>query len=174
MAAAILAARAAGLDDEAIAAGLRNFQGSAHRGVELEIGGRFILDDCYNANPTSMVAAADALAGVRGTGRMIAVLGHMAELGERSEALHEETGTRLAAGPLEMLITIGAEAAGLVRGFAGEGKKARPCADIAEAADWLARHSVEGDRILVKGSRSAGLEDLLDRMSAIFGKDQGD
>ena len=174
LAAAILAARSAGLGDEAIAEGLKNFHGSAHRGVLLLIGGRLVLDDCYNANPTSMEAAAQALAGVPGTGRAIAVLGHMAELGAGSEEIHLETGRRLATGPVEILLTVGGSAAGLARGFAQGGKQAHPCLDLAQAADWLARHTSGGDRILIKGSRSAGLEKLLDEMSLRFGKDQGD
>ncbi|MBU8870482.1 MAG: UDP-N-acetylmuramoyl-tripeptide--D-alanyl-D-alanine ligase [Gemmatimonadales bacterium] len=174
LAAAILVARAAGLKDKKIAEGLRNFRGSAHRGVLLDIGGRKILDDCYNANPTSMVAAAEALAGVPGPGRLIAVLGHMGELGSHSREFHVETGRCLAAGPVEVLVTVGEQTESMAEGFKQGGQKAHSCATIAEAADWLADNTKEGDRILVKGSRSAGLEELLNEMSVRFGKGQGD
>jgi UDP-N-acetylmuramoyl-tripeptide--D-alanyl-D-alanine ligase len=172
--AAILAARAAGLDEAAMIDGLRDFQGSAHRGVLIEIGGRRVLDDSYNANPVSMRTAARALFELPGGGSNIAVLGHMAELGEQSESLHRETGKQLAASGVGTLLTVGPLADPLARGFADAGGQAHACADLSDAADWLARNSRAGDRILVKGSRSAGLDRLLVEMSERFGKDQGD
>lgn len=172
--AAILAARAAGASDAQMKAGLEEFRGSAHRGVLLAIGGRRVLDDSYNANPVSMVTAARSLAELPGSGRNIAVLGHMAELGDDSENLHRETGQKLAALALDALLTVGGEAESLARGMTAAGGQAHACADLSEAADWLARNSRPGDRILVKGSRSAGLEHLLPELSARFGKDQGD
>ena len=64
LAAAILAARAAGADDEAIARGLAGFQGSPHRAVLLRIGGRLVLDDAYNANPGSMYEAISTIGNI--------------------------------------------------------------------------------------------------------------
>ncbi len=60
----------------------------------LELGGRVILDDAYNANPRSMVAAARALLALPGAGRAVALLGWMAELGPDSDAIHAQTGPR--------------------------------------------------------------------------------
>ena len=146
--------------------GLAGFRGSDHRGVLLELGGRRILDDCYNANPVSMVAAARALVSLPGTGRAIAALGHMAELGPDSDVLHHRTGVeQLAEAGIGSARGRGAGGRTAGRGLRSAGR-ARPflARTLDEAADWLARHSRGGDRILVKGSRSAGLEKLLDRL----------
>ena len=161
LAAAVLAARALGLSAEQMRRGLAGFRGSAHRSFVLEVGGRIILDDAYNANPASMLAAAGAVARLPETGRALAVLGHMAELGPDSEDLHRQTGRQLAAGRLDVLIAVGAEAALLAEGFAEAGGRAVSCADLAEAAGWLAEYTGPGDRILIKGSRSAGMEELI-------------
>lgn len=174
LAAAILACRALGVPDRELRAGLAAFRGSDHRGVLLEVAGRRILDDCYNANPVSMLAAAGALVSLAGPGRAIAALGHMAELGDDSAALHHETGSRLAEAGLDLLVSVGEQARPLAEGFAARGGQTVSCADTDEAADWLARHTQAGDRILLKGSRSAGLERLLERAQRILDEEPGD
>ncbi len=176
LAAAILAARALGLDDATLRRGLEQFSGSAHRGVLLELTGRLVLDDCYNANPSSMVAAARTLVTLpAGAGsRALAVIGTMAELGERSAELHRRTGAELLEAGLVGIVVVGSTAEPLARGFAAAGGRADTCADADDAADWLARNSVPGDRILVKGSRSAGLEKVIERLQAGFETKPGD
>ena len=71
------------------------------------MGGRTILDDSYNANPRSMVAAAAALVGLAGQGRAVAVLGHMAELGPDSDGIHRETRTSSWPHGLDVLVAVG-------------------------------------------------------------------
>ena len=123
LAAAIVTARAVGLSDTQIKAGLAGFRVSEHRSGVLEIGGCTILDDAYNANPASMAAAAEAVAQLPGSGRVLAVLGHMAELGPDSDDLHRSTGLDLAAGGIDLLVTVGPLAAPLAEGFVrGEGQ----------------------------------------------------
>ncbi|MBE0566658.1 MAG: UDP-N-acetylmuramoyl-tripeptide--D-alanyl-D-alanine ligase, partial [Krumholzibacteria bacterium] len=97
LAAAILAGRALGVGDATLRRGLAGFTGSPHRGVRLDLAGRRVLDDAYNANPRSMVVAARALLALPGPGRAVAVLGWMAELGPDSDAIHRQTGRELAA-----------------------------------------------------------------------------
>ncbi len=168
LAAAILAARAAGAGEAAIAAGLAGFQGSPHRAVLLDLGGRTVLDDAYNANPGSMAAAARALVALPGGGRAIAALGAMAELGDDSHRIHVETGRQVAAAGVGMLVAVGENARGLREGFDAAGGSGHYCASVEEAAALLARIAARGDRLLVKGSRSAGMERLLALLEAAW------
>ncbi len=161
LAAAVLAARACGLTEPQIREGLAGFVGSAHRGVLTKIAGRTVLDDCYNANPVSMLAAGRAVGRLPGSGPVVAVLGAMAELGDDSSAIHEDTGKRLAAGPVDLLIAVGKNARPLGVGFDAGGGVSHYCADLKEAALAAARHTRPGDRLLIKGSRSAAMEDIL-------------
>ena len=168
LAAAILAARALGVDDADLRRGLAGFRGSPHRGVRLEIAGRQVLDDAYNANPRSLVAAAQALLALPGGGRTVAVLGAMAELGPDSAAIHRDCGRELAGLGLDALLAVGAGAADLAAGFDAAGGEAHHCGSHAEAADWLVRRTAAGDRILVKGSRSAAMERVLALLPSRF------
>ncbi|MFO7609395.1 MAG: UDP-N-acetylmuramoyl-tripeptide--D-alanyl-D-alanine ligase [Candidatus Krumholzibacteriia bacterium] len=169
LAAAVLAGRALGVADADLRRGLEGFTGSPHRGVRLQLGGRLVLDDAYNANPRSMAAAVAALLALPGGGRALAVLGGMAELGPRSDAIHHESGRELAALGLDELVAVGDLAAPLAAGFDAAGGRAHHCRSHAEAADLVVRLTAPGDRILVKGSRSAAMEQVLTRLAARFG-----
>ena len=159
--AAILAARALGVDDAVFASALAGFRGSAHRSTLLDMGGRTVLDDCYNANPRSMTAAAKLLVDLPGPGRNLAVLGRMAELGSRSGDLHRQTGRELVETGLDVVVAVGPETADLVDGFASGGGESHYFPTLEAAAEWLADHVAAGERLLVKGSRSAGMEEIL-------------
>jgi UDP-N-acetylmuramoyl-tripeptide--D-alanyl-D-alanine ligase len=127
-----------------------NINFSRFRGERLELGdGIVLVNDCYNANPVSMRAALDHLASLEG-GRRIAVLGEMAELGPDAPAYHREVGEHARGEGVDMLIGVGEPA----RGYDPD----ELVADPAEAAELLAAQLEPGDAILVKGSRSAGLE----------------
>jgi len=176
LAAAILAARALGATTAEIRTGLASFSGSAHRGVVSTVGGRVVLDDCYNANPTSMMAAAQALLGLAGSaapGRTIAVLGHMAELGDAATEIHRQTGRDLAGTGLDVLVAVGEDARPLGVGFDAATGGGHYCATVAEAARWLGAGTRAGDHILIKGSRSAAMEEILPLLAVAFG-DGGD
>ena len=110
--------------------------------------GVLLLNDCYNANPLSMRAALTNLDARAGDRRRVAVLGDMAELGPKASEYHREIG-RLAADLGVEVIGVGP----LARDYGG-----RSVADAAEAADALAEVLRPGDVVLVKGSRSVGLE----------------
>lgn len=174
LAAALLAAEIlVGRELEAAAA-LSHYTGSPHRSRLLDAGGMRLLDDTYNANPESLRTAARAVAELPGEGRVIAVLGAMAELGARSDALHEETGRALRAAGIDLLLAVGAGAMGLVVGFVAAGGQALHCADPVSAAKELVDLARPGDRVLFKGSRSAGmeraLEAFLDRIDPDLGR----
>jgi len=131
---------------------------SSLRGEVLELpGGVTVVNDCYNANPMSMRAALQHLAESPAE-RRLAVLGTMAELGPESDAFHREIGEEATALGVDVLVTVGQEAVVYSEGFDGENYAA---ATPEEAGALLAELAVPGDRVLVKGSRSAGLERLL-------------
>jgi UDP-N-acetylmuramoyl-tripeptide--D-alanyl-D-alanine ligase len=112
-------------------------------------GGGLLLNDCYNANPVSMRAALEHLTERAHGRRRVAVLGEMAELGGGARAYHEEIGTLVRELGIEHVIAVG----GLARAYGGEW-----VADAAGAAERLRAALHPGDVVLVKGSRSVGLE----------------
>jgi UDP-N-acetylmuramoyl-tripeptide--D-alanyl-D-alanine ligase len=131
---------------------------SSLRGDIVELpGGVVVVNDCYNANPMSMRAALDHLAESPAE-RRIAVLGTMAELGEGSAGYHREIGERAAALGIDVLVTVGDAALAYADGFDGE---THPVATPEEAGALLEEVARPGDRVLVKGSRSVGLERVL-------------
>ncbi len=129
------------------------------RGEIVELGGGVtVINDCYNANPMSMRAALEHLAAT-GEGRRIAVLGGMAELGPDAARYHREVGRLAEELAIDVLITVGELALPIGEGFGGE---AYSVADPEEAGALLHEISEPGDRVLVKGSRSVGLERVLE------------
>jgi UDP-N-acetylmuramoyl-tripeptide--D-alanyl-D-alanine ligase len=152
--AAVAAAKALGVQP----AGAVEARFSSLRGEIVELpGGVTVVNDCYNANPMSMRAALEHLAASPAE-RRIAVLGTMAELGPGSAGYHREIGERAAALGLDMLITVGEEALAYLNAFDGEH---HAVATPEEAGALLEQVVLPGDRVLVKGSRSAGLERVL-------------
>ena len=133
-------------------------QFSSLRGEVVELpGGVTVVNDCYNANPMSMRAALEHLSETP-SGRRIAVLGTMAELGEEAPGYHTEIGVLAGRLGIDLLITVGDEALGYAQGFDGE---AHSVATPEEAGALLEELAQPGDRVLVKGSRSVGLERVL-------------
>jgi UDP-N-acetylmuramoyl-tripeptide--D-alanyl-D-alanine ligase len=119
------------------------------REEEHELGnGVLLLNDCYNANPLSMRAALANLAERAGDRRRIAVLGERAELGPRADEFHRDVGRQAAELGVEV-IGVGE----LARAYGG-----RWVATAAEAATLAGELLQPGDVVLVKGSRSVGLE----------------
>jgi UDP-N-acetylmuramoyl-tripeptide--D-alanyl-D-alanine ligase len=152
--ATVAAARALGLP----VGGRLDVRFSSLRGEVVELpGGVTVVNDCYNANPMSMRAALDHLSAAPAE-RRIAVLGTMAELGEDSDAYHQEIGAHAARSGVDVLIPVGAAALAYLEGFEGE---VHPVATPEEAAALLEELGRPGDRVLVKGSRSVGLERVL-------------
>jgi UDP-N-acetylmuramoyl-tripeptide--D-alanyl-D-alanine ligase len=123
--------------------------------------GATVIDDCYNANPGSVRAAIDILANC--PGRRTLVLGAMKELGETSEALHREVGEYARSEGIDQLWGVGPELQVAVDAF-GEG--GRFYADRAAVLPGLAAAFGKTDTVLVKGSRGAAMEQLLQAMLA--------
>jgi UDP-N-acetylmuramoyl-tripeptide--D-alanyl-D-alanine ligase len=151
--AAVAAARALGVRPEGPVGVQFSLRGEI---VELP-GGVTVVNDCYNANPMSMRAALEHLAESPAE-RRLAVLGTMAELGPEADAYHEQIGRRAAELGVDVLVTVGREALPYAGGFEGE---THAVATPEEAAGLLEELAGPGDRVLVKGSRSVGLERVL-------------
>ncbi len=143
----------------------------AHRSRFLRLGGRHVLDDCYNANPGSMSAALQTLASTAGEGRTFAVLGDMLELGGETDALHRQIGAQVAALGFAGLVALGAHAVPLAEGATRGGLPADRVLvtqDPAAAADAFLAWSRPTDWLLVKASRSLRLERVLEVLEARF------
>src|SRR5690606_4034013 len=122
--------------------------------------GAAIIDDSYNANPASVHAAIDYLAGL--PGRRVLVLGDMAELGAGAPRLHAEVGA-YARGRCDALVAVGALASHAAESF---GPGARRCATVDDAARALEPELAPDLTILVKGSRVMRLERLVQSLAA--------
>jgi UDP-N-acetylmuramoyl-tripeptide--D-alanyl-D-alanine ligase len=152
--AAVAAARALGVT----VSGRVDVRFSSLRGELIELpGGVTVVNDCYNANPMSMRAALEHLA-ASDAERRIAVLGTMAELGRHSDRYHREIGSQAAALGIDVLVPVGEAALPYADGFDGE---THPVATPEEAGALLEELARPGDRVLIKGSRSVGLERVL-------------
>jgi len=129
------------------------------RGELIELaGGIVVVNDCYNANPISMRAALDHLASLPGSGRRVAVLGEMRELGPEAEAYHREIASHARSLGIQPIIGVGE----LGRDYAPDA-----WAPDAERAIPLTEAMLEpGDALLVKGSRGVGLELVTDELIA--------
>jgi UDP-N-acetylmuramoyl-tripeptide--D-alanyl-D-alanine ligase len=157
--AAVAACRALGVTP----AGHVEVRFSSLRNQEVRLpGGDTAVNVCYNANPVSVRAALDALAAAPAE-RRIAVLGHMAELGPAEREFHREVGERADELGIDVLVTVGEGALPYAEGFDGE---TYPVASPEEAGALLDEIAREGDRVLIKGSRSAGLERVLGEPAA--------
>lgn len=174
-AAAAAMALAAGLDLDTVADSLADAGPASRWRMELteRADGLVVVNDAYNANPESMRAALETLAGIgsRSGRRTVAVLGEMRELGDEAAAAHRGTGAYAAEIGVDVLVAVGPGAAAIAEGFraGGTGGVTIPTAGRDEAVDWL-RHNVSAaDVVLVKASRGAALEliadDLLTRGS---------
>lgn len=133
-------------------------------------GGALILDDAYNANPASLKAALEVLS--RRRAPRIAVLGAMAELGARTESLHQEIGAYAREAGVEVLLCLEAPGgapsmraglAGYAAGFGGDAKKFSQVSALLAHLQPLLNAKTS---VLVKGSRAAGMERVVDALLA--------
>ena len=154
--AAAAAAHALGVTLAGIAAGLNAVQPVKGRTVaQLAPSGARVIDDSYNANPTSMCAAIDILAGF--SGRTVLVLGDIGELGQWAEEGHRQVGD-YARGKVDALYAVGSNMAHAVQAFGAQGRHFATQADLIAAVN---AENVSNTTILIKGSRSAAMENVV-------------
>ncbi|MDX1762697.1 MAG: UDP-N-acetylmuramoyl-tripeptide--D-alanyl-D-alanine ligase [bacterium] len=129
--------------------------------------GAVVINDAYNANPGSVAAAIGTLEGLGGARRNIVVLGDMLELGAQSELLHREVGCLVATSGIASLVTVGDQARRIGEGALKCGMTEDQiicCHDWLEAVCALKALVGAHDRILVKASRGAGLERVVEAL----------
>jgi len=149
-----------GISPAAVARALSNVQLTHGRLEERTVRGISFIDDSYNANPDSMLAALRTLQSAEVKGRRVAVLGFMGELGEHEEPEHLRLGEHVVAHGIDALITVTPRAARINERATGLDLNLN-FETHAEAADFLRDYLTGGDLVLVKGSRSAGMEQVI-------------
>ena len=162
-----------GVDLDTIVSAAATLKPSQRRGAVLRLPkGVTVIDDSYNSSPSALQRSLDVLAR-SWAARRIAVIGEMLELGDLSQALHEECGRVAAQSKLWRLVTVGgapahalgeaAIAAGLPR------QSVRHFDTSAGAAADVASMAASGDVVLVKGSRGTRTDLVVDQLVAVFG-----
>lgn len=159
--AAAAVGRTYGLSNEEIKRGIESLEAISGRFKMIETEKFLIVDDCYNANPMSMKASLDVLGD--GSGRRVAILGDMGELGENEIALHEEVGAHAAQCRMEVCICTGK----LCRYMADKAMAENPSLTVIYEPDresllaHLDTYVKEGDTILVKASHFMKFEEVV-------------
>ena len=140
---------------------------SRWRGEDVPLaGGELLINDAYNANPDSMRAALRYLADAAGDRRRVAVLGDMAELGPGAPGFHEEIGAEAEHQGVGALVAVGELARGYLDGGGGIAVT-RWAPDAASAVGAVEDVVQPGDCVLVKASRSVGLERVAEALAAV-------
>jgi UDP-N-acetylmuramoyl-tripeptide--D-alanyl-D-alanine ligase len=161
---ALVAYRALGLPLERVQEGAAGIQLSRWRGDQVELpGGGFVVNDAYNANPTSMRAALLDLDRRAEGRRRVAVLGEMAELGAEAGRYHRAIG-ELVTETVDVLVAVGPLARLYMEPGAAEMRWSEDGEGIEEAVDAVVR---PGDAVLVKASRAIGLEGVAERIAKL-------
>lgn len=164
-----------GIDEDRIRRGIAAYRPVGLRQQMADVGGVRIISDCYNASPESMRAAAAVLSTVAAhrSGKRVALLGDMLELGEKSPELHYAVGEAFAAAGIDLLVSFGERAEKIADGFAsvcGEEKVLRfkDRSDACVPAAALARVLEPGDTLLLKASRMIAAERVAEELKKIL------
>ena len=153
--AAVAAGRLLGLSDEQLINGVQSYKTVGSRANVINTGKIRIIDDCYNANPTSVKASLDTL--VNFSGRKVAILGDMKELGTEELKLHYETGKYAKDKGVDLVIAAGPLAKELAKGADGEWFES-----VEQVKSAIPALINEGDTVLVKASHSMHFEEIVD------------
>jgi UDP-N-acetylmuramoyl-tripeptide--D-alanyl-D-alanine ligase len=154
-----------GLERKAIAHGLSICAPAKMRLQLCKPGGIHVLDDAYNANADSMMAALQTLSDLPCTGRRVAVLGDMAELGESSRAAHAEVGQRAAESRLDQLFTVGQQAGEIATAARRGGlRTVVEIPEVETAVRAVQEFARPGDVVLIKASRAMRLERITEAL----------
>lgn len=155
-----------GLEPKRCAAALADYRTTGHRQNIVERCGVTVMEDCYNASPDSMRAALSTLASYPVSGRRIAVLGDMFELGGITEAAHTQVGEMAAGSGVDLLLTVGEAMRAAHARAVALGVPATHCADKADALALLLQAVQPGDAVLVKASHGMAFETILTELYA--------
>ncbi len=160
--AALAVAHLNGVDVASAAKSLYAFTGFQNRLQIIDVKNYKVIDDTYNASPASMVAGVDVLGGFEASGRKIAVLSEMRELGENTLNYHREVGEKIAKEPIAELIVIGETAKAIAEGAKKNGcsYSVHEFADKMQAVEYLKQSLGEGDVVYLKASNAVGLKEI--------------
>ena len=164
--AAYCAASQLGLTPKEAIQQMKQFRQTGMRQHMLDCHGVRIIEDCYNANPTSMRAAL-AMFKDYPCKRRFAVLADMLELGDEARTEHEELGRLVAQSAVDILITYGELAHRTATVAAAKGVRTIHAHNYGEIAGFLAKATAPGDAVLFKGSRAMALENAVERLQAL-------
>lgn len=162
------AAFAAGIDVEIVVSGLETKPVLKHRSTILSLKQWHVFDDCYNASPVTMKAAALTVKELAGSRPYWFVVGVMRELGESSREYHVDVGRYFATLNPTRLVTVGDEASAIADGALQAGMATNSVYRVAthtEAAQQIQRNAPAGTWVLVKGSRGAEMEKVIEHLS---------
>ena len=159
--AALAAADLLGVDREAAAGKLSEYQGFARRLQILREKDYTYIDDTYNASPASMRAALEVLSVTGTEGRRIAVLADMLELGPDAPRYHYETGVYGRSMAIDRVVTVGKLAEQIGKAYREAGIPVDVCGSNTEAAEAVCAFRKPGDLILLKGSNGMHLNEVL-------------
>ncbi len=159
-----------GADPRSVTKGLETFRGVPGRFTILDLpGGGILVDDTYNANPSSLEAAMDSLADLAGgRGRILVCLGDMLELGRETVPAHLEAGRMAAERGAAHLLVLGEQADHVLRGAREGGlaaERTRRMHNHEEMANGILDLLENGDIVLLKGSRGMRLEKVVERIA---------
>lgn len=156
-----------GLTAEEIRLGLLNYSAIGSRANIYDTGFITLIDDCYNANPNSMTASIRSLCTL--TGRNVAILGDMAELGRNVDALHREIGVLCAKNGIDCLICCGARAEFIYKGLISTGIEIEAWHFPLKEALFSVLPSLikKGDNVLVKASHSMHFEEIAEELKKL-------
>lgn len=128
-------------------------------------GGVSVLDDAYNANADSMLAALETLREMPARARRVAVLGDMAELGKEAAAAHSEVGEKAASLKIDQLFAVGHLASGIAEAARRKGlQNVTEFTDVEKAANQIKQFVRDGDLVLVKASRAMKMERIVEQL----------
>lgn len=153
-----------GVQEDAMARGLKNFQHMSQRNEQTRHNGIDLINDAYNANPRSMTEALKTLDNYKTQGQRIFVIGDMLELGDRSIPAHENLGEEIARSNIDILVAVGKLASLTAKNaqtMAGEKIRIVEFANHQEAAEFLTQEAMSGDCVMFKGSRGSAMEKIL-------------
>jgi len=159
-----------GVDSEKIIKALESFIPPDLRMELLEFNGIRLINDSYNANPVSMENALKTLEQIKTSGRKIALLGDMLELGEESKKLHKKLGYKVFDSGVDLLVTVGRDSKWIAQGAIEKGlenSSVMRFENKKEATEFLNKNLKQGDLVLVKGSRKMKLEDLVEELRRV-------
>ena len=171
---AIAVARGFGVTWAQMAAAFERFVGPPMRWERTVAGGVTFINDAYNANPVSMVAAIRTFREMTVSGRKWLVLGDMLELGASEVAEHHAIGQSLQEGDWAGLVTIGSLGAHIAAGAMTAGipaERVHSCEGLESSLEILRNCIAPGDAVLVKASRGKHLDEVVVRLSGMLGKD---